>query len=248
MELVNSAIRGNLQTKIMLLLREEPMCGVELMRRLNISSPGTIYPALHSLEEKGLIFHEGIRTGAARKKVYRLTQKGAEELNQLLSTWTRLTCCDWSAYIRRFIDVIDRYASIEKGEKILCTLDAELTKEWLKEAEVTYRFDLENLEPESYDKIISLIGVGTVMEREKTDAIYYLSRLKRALKRGGTLIALEIERTDNLWAERYFVEIMGFREHPGMTADEFREVLEKVGFRDVVVHSAGGLLVSVSAR
>ncbi len=244
----DTEIKGSLQAKIMLLLRENPMCGVELMKKLNIKSPGTIYPTLHSLERKGLIFHEIVRTEAAKKKIYKITPKGVQELSRLLSSWTKLTCCDWSAYIKRFINVINRYISIKKGEKILCTLDAKLTKEWLKDANVTYQFDLKNLKQNFYDKIISMIGVGTIMERKETSTIYYLSRLKKALKNGGILVALEIERTDNIWAEKYFVEIMGFKEHPGMTKDEFREILEKVGFKDVQVHSVSGILVSISSK
>lgn len=246
MELPVAKVTGTLQTKIMILLRDRPLCGTELMEELGLSSAGTIYPALHVLEGKGLIAHEIERTGAARKKVYRLTEKGERDLEATLSSWTRLTCCDWSFYIKRFIDVVNGVTKIKRGEKILCTLDAGLTKEWLKEADVAYSLDLENMNPNYYDKIISLIGVGTVMRRVERDAAYYLSRLKEALKEGGILVALEIEKTDNLWAERYFVEISGFKEHPGMTRDEFETVLRKVGLNDIQVYEAGGILVSVS--
>jgi len=248
MELPQARVTGTLQTKIMILLRDRPLCGTELMEELGLKSAGTIYPVLHVLEGKGLIAHDIERTGAARKKVYRLTGKGEEDLQTTLSTWTRLTCCDWSFYIKRFIDVVNDVTGIKKGERILCTLDADLTKEWLEGADVTYSFDLENMDAGHYDKIISLIGVGTVMRRVETDAAYYLSRLKEALKEDGTLVALEIEKTGNLWAERYFVEISGFKEHPGMTRAEFETVLGKVGFRDIRVYEAGGILVSVSKR
>ncbi|GCC11401.1 transcriptional regulator PadR-like family protein [archaeon] len=248
MEFSETKIKGNLQSKVMLLLKEEPLCGTDLMKKLDINSPGTIYPVLHSLEKKGLIFFETERTGRARKKVYKLTEVGVKELNQMLTTWTRLTCCDWSFYIKRFIHVVNNYTVIKKGEKILCTLDADLTKEWLKEADVTSHFDLENMKSNYYDKIISFIGVGTVMKRVETDAAYYLSRMQEALKEDGIMVALEIEKTDNLWAERYFVEISGFKEHPGMVRDEFESVLGKVGFKDILVYEAGGVLVSVSKK
>ena len=47
-------IEGTLQGKILALLVEGPLAGSDLMKQLNIRSPGTIYPALKLLREKGL--------------------------------------------------------------------------------------------------------------------------------------------------------------------------------------------------
>lgn len=246
MDLTKTKIRGGLQLKIMLHLKEGPLCGIDLMKKLNIKSPGTIYPVLNSLEKKGLVSFKIERTDAARKKVYYLTEDGEVELKNLLSTWRKFTCCDWSPYINRFIEIIDRVAEIKKGEKILCTLDAHLTKEWLKDADVTYSTDTWNMNIDRFDKIVVFIGTGIAINQG--EVLQYLSHLRRCLKDKGILIALEVERTDNIWSERYFVEIMGFKEHPGMTREEFRSILERAGFRKVRMFDAGGVLVSVSEK
>jgi len=248
MEIPSSKVMGPLQTKVLILLRDRPMCGTELMEELGLCSPGTIYPVLHALKNKGFVEFVVERTGAARKKVYRLTGKGSEELNQALQSWTRLTCCDWSFYIKRFIDIINSRVVIQRGERVLCTLDAGLTEDWLREMDVTFPQDLKELPRNHFDKAISLIGVGTIINRYTADSLDYLSLLKRSLRAGGVLIALEIEKTDNLWAERYFTEVNGFKEHPGLTKDEFEKTLHGIGMKDVEVHSGSGILVSISTK
>ena len=73
-------IKGSLQLKIMFLLNESPLCGTDIMKKLSISGPDTVYPVSHSLEEKRLVSFEMERTGDARKKSYKLTEKGTKEL------------------------------------------------------------------------------------------------------------------------------------------------------------------------
>jgi DNA-binding PadR family transcriptional regulator len=248
MKIPRSKIMGPLQTKVMILLRDQPKCGTELMVELGLCSPGTIYPVLKVLRNKGFLEFYEERSGSARKKIYRLTEEGLKELNLFLQSWTRLTCCDWSFYIKRFIDIINSKVKIQKGERVLCTLDAELTKDWLKKADVTFVSNLDDIPQNYFHKAISLIGAGTIINRYTTDSLYYLSTLKKSLKNGGVLIALEIERTDNLWAEKYFLEVTGFKEHPGLTTKELEKILHDIGMKDVEVHSGGGMLVSLSTK
>jgi DNA-binding PadR family transcriptional regulator len=85
---------------ILLLLNEEPTHGYDIMQRLGEKfsglwspKPGTVYPALSRLEEKGLIKireEEGIDQAEAAqteyppKKVYVLTDKGTSALKNII--------------------------------------------------------------------------------------------------------------------------------------------------------------------
>jgi len=70
--------RGFLESYILLLLRDESLHGYKIMKKIKEKtkfwkpSPGTIYPALHSLAKKGFI--KEVDDG--RKKRYVLTKKG----------------------------------------------------------------------------------------------------------------------------------------------------------------------------
>ena len=93
---------GILEFAVLGLLRESPMHGYELRKRLNTSlgvfrafSYGTLYPCLKTLvangwliEEPGSTPEEALAaplTGRRAKIVYRLTAEGKEHFEQLLS-------------------------------------------------------------------------------------------------------------------------------------------------------------------
>ncbi|RNL85472.1 PadR family transcriptional regulator [Halostreptopolyspora alba] len=74
---------GRLRLYLLKLLDESPRHGYEIISLLRdrflgvySPSPGTIYPRLARLEEEGLVTHEEV----SGRKVYRLTDKGREEL------------------------------------------------------------------------------------------------------------------------------------------------------------------------
>ncbi len=74
---------GRLRLYLLKLLDESPRHGYEVIRLLQdrfmgvySPSPGTIYPRLARLEEEGLVTHDE----ADGRKVYRITDKGREEL------------------------------------------------------------------------------------------------------------------------------------------------------------------------
>jgi DNA-binding PadR family transcriptional regulator len=74
---------GSLRLYLLRLLDEEPRHGSEVIRLLRdrfmgvySPSPGTIYPRLARLEEKGLVTHDEVDG----RKVYRITEAGREEL------------------------------------------------------------------------------------------------------------------------------------------------------------------------
>ncbi|MET8863294.1 PadR family transcriptional regulator [Nonomuraea sp. NPDC004580] len=78
---------GRLRLYLLKLLDESPRHGYEVIRLLQdrflgvySPSPGTIYPRLARLEEEGLVTHEVVEG----KKVFSITDKGREELNDRL--------------------------------------------------------------------------------------------------------------------------------------------------------------------
>jgi DNA-binding PadR family transcriptional regulator len=76
---------GRLRLYLLKLLEEAPRHGYEVIRLLQdrfmgvyAPSPGTIYPRLARLEEEGLVAHDEVDG----RKVYRITDKGREEINR----------------------------------------------------------------------------------------------------------------------------------------------------------------------
>jgi DNA-binding PadR family transcriptional regulator len=84
---------GGLRLYLLKLLDEAPRHGYEVIRLLQdrflgvyAPSPGTIYPRLARLEEEGLVTHDDVDG----RKVYRITDKGREEINARLDDLAEL--------------------------------------------------------------------------------------------------------------------------------------------------------------
>ena len=82
--LVRDFYLGFIRIHILYQARKAPVYGVELMKELARNgykmSPGTIYPILHILEEKGLLLSvKEVVFGKARR-CYRITQYGEQIL------------------------------------------------------------------------------------------------------------------------------------------------------------------------
>ncbi len=84
---------GRLRLYLLKLLDEAPRHGYEVIRLLQdrflgvyAPSPGTIYPRLARLEEEGLVTHDEVDG----KKVYRITDKGREEIRARLDDLAEL--------------------------------------------------------------------------------------------------------------------------------------------------------------
>jgi DNA-binding PadR family transcriptional regulator len=84
---------GRLRLYLLKLLDEAPRHGYEVIRLLQdrfmgiyAPSPGTIYPRLARLEEEGLVTHDE----SDGRKVYRITEKGREELRARLDDLAEL--------------------------------------------------------------------------------------------------------------------------------------------------------------
>ncbi len=89
--------QGTLELLILRLLRAGPLNGWDVMQRIRVVSgevlsvtPGALYPALHRLEERGLIAAEWTASENNRRaRSYELTPAGRRQLEAERETWER---------------------------------------------------------------------------------------------------------------------------------------------------------------
>jgi transcriptional regulator len=92
-------VQGTLDLLILKTLSLEPAHGWAIAKRIQqISSDvlqvqqGSLYPALHRLEQQGWIGSNWVSTGSGREaKVYSLTRAGRTQLARELESWQRLS-------------------------------------------------------------------------------------------------------------------------------------------------------------
>ena len=92
-------LQGTLELLVLRLLRSGQLNGWDIMQRIRLVSgevlsvtPGALYPALHRLEERGLISAEwGASEKNRRAKFYKLTPAGRKRFDQERETWERFT-------------------------------------------------------------------------------------------------------------------------------------------------------------
>ena len=92
-------IQGTLDMLILKVVALEPIHGYGIARRLEQMSnsviqvnQGSLYPALHRLENRGWLAAEWKASDTGREsKFYRLTRKGREALDRESQSWTRLS-------------------------------------------------------------------------------------------------------------------------------------------------------------
>ena len=92
-------VQGMLDLLLLKILALEPMHGWAIGQRLKqVSgddlqvSDGSLYPALHKLEQHGLITATWKKTDLGRRaKFYALTRKGRQQLEQETENWQRLS-------------------------------------------------------------------------------------------------------------------------------------------------------------
>lgn len=91
-------LQGTLDMLILKVLNRGPLHGYAIAQRIGAISrallqvpQGSLYPALHRLENKRLLSAAWTRTPAGRDvKVYRLTSKGRRRLSEEVADWERL--------------------------------------------------------------------------------------------------------------------------------------------------------------
>ena len=98
---------------VLLLLREHPAHGYDLLERLRIfgfppTDPGRLYRALRALEDDGLVHSawEPSETGPNRR-IYELTRAGMEELHQHAGTIAATT-----AALDRFLTRYEEFVAL----------------------------------------------------------------------------------------------------------------------------------------
>lgn len=92
-------VQGTLDLLILKMLALEPMHGWAIGERMKQMSkdvlrvgPGSLYPALHKLEQAGWIKAEwSINDAGRRVKFYAITRQGRKRLQQEASDWKRLS-------------------------------------------------------------------------------------------------------------------------------------------------------------
>ena len=92
-------LQGTLDMLILKTLELAPLHGYAIAQRINRTSrallqvpQGSLYPALHRLENKGFLAADWMQTESGREaKVYRLTKKGRGRLQTEIADWGRLS-------------------------------------------------------------------------------------------------------------------------------------------------------------
>ena len=90
-------LQGTLELLVLRLLRSGELNGWDIMQRIQLISgevlsvtPGALYPALHRLEERGLISAVwSASENNRRAKFYELTPSGRKQLEAERETWER---------------------------------------------------------------------------------------------------------------------------------------------------------------
>lgn len=91
--------QGTLDLLILKAVAFNPLHGYAIAQRLEQVSrgvvqvpEGSLYPALHRLENRGLLAAEWKKTDTGREaKFYRLTRKGTKQLDAETASWQRLS-------------------------------------------------------------------------------------------------------------------------------------------------------------
>ena len=92
-------VQGTLDMLVLRILALEPMHGGALSQRLKQMSkdvlqvgPGSLYPALHKLEQEGWLTAEWLVSDTKRRvKYYSLTKEGRNQLAGQTADWKRLS-------------------------------------------------------------------------------------------------------------------------------------------------------------
>lgn len=95
--MVRDPIKGHLDLLLLRILQDGPAHGYEVITALRERSDGTfdlpegtVYPALHRLEEAGLLASTWDTSGVRRRRIYSLTTAGATALTKEQAAWRRL--------------------------------------------------------------------------------------------------------------------------------------------------------------
>lgn len=95
MNYVRELLKGSTDSLLLALIQQQPIYGYQIIKELEERSngffqfkEGTLYPALHRLEESKLIVGKWQRLpNGQERRYYYITEKGQAALNERLVTW-----------------------------------------------------------------------------------------------------------------------------------------------------------------
>ena len=89
-------LKGQLELVLLALLRDSPRHGYAIIKELRERTSGefdvlegTLYPALHRLEQAGFVKSRWATAAGRRRRVYELTRKGSKALAEQESEWRK---------------------------------------------------------------------------------------------------------------------------------------------------------------
>lgn len=98
MKIEKSLVSGSMTMLILRLLEEKDMYGYEMIEALREKSQnvfelkaGTLYPLLHSLEEKNYVLSYEEEMAGKVRKYYKLTAEGSKRLTEKKEEWQEYT-------------------------------------------------------------------------------------------------------------------------------------------------------------
>ena len=93
-DMLGEALKGHLDLLLLSVLANGPAHGYAIIESLRARSEnvfdlpeGTVYPALHRLEDQGLLKSTWSEDTGRRKRIYQLTPKGQQALNARQNEW-----------------------------------------------------------------------------------------------------------------------------------------------------------------
>src|SRR5215813_7039499 len=96
--MIGEALKGHLDLLLLAILAQGPAHGYAVIETLRSRSKGvfdlpegTIYPALHRLENQGLLCSQWSEDSARRKRIYQLTPKGQKALATHQDEWLKFS-------------------------------------------------------------------------------------------------------------------------------------------------------------
>lgn len=97
-DMIGEALKGHLDLLLLSILANGPAHGYAIIESLRAKSEGvfdlpegTIYPALHRLENQGLLKSSWSEDSGRRKRVYQLTLKGQKALTSRQDEWLKFS-------------------------------------------------------------------------------------------------------------------------------------------------------------
>jgi len=96
--MIGEALKGHLDLLLLAILSDGPAHGYAVIESLRMRSEGvfdlpegTIYPALHRLENQGLLSSQWSEDSGRRKRIYQLTPTGQKALTTHQAEWLKFS-------------------------------------------------------------------------------------------------------------------------------------------------------------